>query len=352
MEKSFFFLFLMLIPLTLFGQTNDSDSDMLERQYHVDTMKNRALEAMSRGDFEEALTILDTAIALSPKDPLLRDLKASILELEIITAGSPELTGGETRKPEFYDPESIAGNEGDDSSVVVPDFEEELIAGRHFSDPVQFREAFSSTLALHLGESRPVYLENDGFYQHDEVEELSTNYGVFGDFQYFFKGIDRALGVNLRYYGNLLNPEEGNILVHQMDLGIVLRGFFLESPEARSTVGFRFGASLLYLNDYERSRFKPALANALGFGVYYNDAVLRLLFRKRPFFQRIVFDLGVDYYYLTQSEDSYMIRYNGALTFQVTPEFRVGPFIRSFNTAQDIQILSSWSTGMLLNYSL
>ena len=350
-------IFLMSIPFSLTAQTGDSPgADLLEREHHVESMKTRALDAMSRGNFEEALAILDAAIALVPLDPLLRDMKSSILELQMISDDASLQTGTvETDRPEFYNPDEYGdangtGTGNGDEAVETPDFEEELFSGKQFETPEDYRDSLLMALGVDFGRSRPVYLEGDTFYQHTSDAEQSDTYGLFGDFQYFFESVDRALGINLRYYGNILNPDDGDILLHQLDMGVMLRGFFQETIDNRSTLGLRFGVTLLMLNEYVQTKQQPTLANALTFGVYYSDALLRHIFRKSSFLRKLYLDMGMDYYYLTSTENSYMIRYNGGLSFQISPHVRLGATGRLVSTAQDIQVMTAWKTGLQLTY--
>lgn len=314
-------------------------------------MKTQVLDALSQGDFTEALEILDAAIVLVPQDSLLQDMRVSVRELQILSEKETVPTLLNTDQYVFYEPGSPGENPGDEAIIESPDFVEELVESRQITSFEEARDAFIVSIGGQWEESRSIYLEDDALYQHDSIGTMSPTPGLFGDLQYYLKSVDRALGVNARYYGNLYNPEYGDILFHQMDLGIMLRGFFLESEEARSSMGFRFGVSLLFLNEYKESVKDLVSANALTFGVFYSDALFRHIFRKSNFFRKLMFDIGMDYYYLTQSENSYMIRSNAVLAYQFSPGFRLGVSGRLVSTAQDIQVLSAWSMGLQLTYS-
>lgn len=349
--RYFFILFLLLCSTFLSAQVLDDSSDILERQYQVDAMKTRALDALSRGDFSEALELLDTAIALAPQDPLLQNMKVSARELQIISEDVTVPTVLDTDQPIFYTLSPRAVNPVDEDAIESPDFVEELVESRQLTSFEEYRDALTISIGGQWEESRSIYLEDDVLYQDDSIESVTQAFNLFGDLQYYFESVDRALGVNARYYGNIYNPEDGDILFHQMDLGIMMRGFFQESVDARSSLGFRFGVGLLFLNEYIDSEKDLVSANALTFGVFYSDAIFRHIFRKSDFFRKLMFDIGVDYYYLTQSEYSYMIRSNGVLAYQFSPGFRLGVSGRLVSTAQDIQVLSAWSMGLQLSYS-
>ncbi len=354
LKKGIFLLLPFLFSLSLQAQTSDSPAeDPLEKQFHIEVLKSQALDAMSRGDFELAISILDTAIVMTPDDVQLRDMRSALQEMRLVSSDEAlKEDTSDTASPEFYDPQALEDQaSAEEEAVEVPDFEEELFSGKQFEVPELYRDSLFAAVAAGYGMFKPIYLENDVFYQHTADEASHPAYTLFGDFQYYFEGVDRALGVGIRYYGNPLNPEDGEILKHQMDMAVQMRGFFQETTLTRSVLGFRFGVSLLLLDEYVRSRKQPALANALTFGVFYRDAVFRHLFRKSGFFRKLVFDLGVDYYYLTLTENSYMVRTMAAVSYEFAPHLYLGLSGRLLSTAQDIQVLSGWIGGVQLTYS-
>ena len=355
MKNGFLKILFFLLAFQLSAQTSENLSeDPLERQYHLDLLKTQALDAMSRGDLEQAVRILDSAIGMSPDNRQLLDMRSSLLELQLIGRENiPAEEETDTDKPEFYTSEENSPPASDEEeSVDAPDFEEEHFAGKQFETPSLYRDYLFLSAGTSLGYSLPVYLDNQQFYQHHSSDETSPFYSFFGDFQYYFEGVERALGINIRYYGNLINPNHTDILDHQVDLALQMRGFFRESVEARSVIGVRFGVSLLFMDEYVREESRPALANALTFGVFYHDAVFRHVFSGSDFFQKLVFDLGVNYYYLTLSENSSMIRYNGGISYEFFPDIHIGVVGRFASTDQDIQTLTSWDSGIQISYNL
>ncbi len=355
LKKGFLKILFLLLFFPLSAQISEGPADdPLERQYHLDLLKSQALDAMSRGDIEQAIRILDTAIAMAPANSQLLDMRSSLMELQLISREKlPPEDESDTDKPEFYNPEEPSPSvPEEEENLDAPDFEEEHFAGKQFETPALYRDYLSLSAGTALGYSLPVFLDNQEFYQHQSSDERSPFYSVFGDFQYYFQGVDRALGVNIRYYGNLVNPDRADLLDHQVDLALQMRGFFRESVEARSVIGVRFGVSLLFMDEYVREDPRPALANALTFGVFYHDALFRHIFSNSVFFQKLVFDAGVNYYYLTLTENSSMIRYNGGISYEFFPDVRIGVVSRFASTDQDIQSLTSWDTGLQITYNL
>ena len=180
MRTGLLLILLLLMPLlSLQAQQNGSGDDILERQFMLEDPEVPALDAMSRGEIAEALDILDTAIALSPDDTVLREMRLSLREMQMLKEDEPVSVDEDTSTPSFYDPP--AGREDEETEVETPDFAGELFAGAQFVNPYDNREAFIGVLGFHYGRSRPVYLEDDMFYPHGASAEDNPEYGLFGD---------------------------------------------------------------------------------------------------------------------------------------------------------------------------
>ena len=134
-------------------------------------------------------------------------------------------------------------------------------------------------------------------------------------------------------------------------MALVLRGFFLESPEARTVLGIRFGVGLMYLEEKKPSGAEPTLTNTLTIGIFYDDAPLRYFNRDSLFFQKILVQARLDYYYLTLLESSYMIRYSGKLSYRISNRLQVGCSVQILNTANELPQFSAWNAGFSLSYT-
>jgi len=345
------FLLIFLTVFTLSAQDPGQEgADLLDQQYRIDALKNQALDAVGRGAYAEALELLDVAIALDPDDPFLRELRQSVRELSIIAGPVSEVPGVDTTEPDFTELKEIYQETEEEPPVEKPDFAEELFAGKQFDSPEQYRDAFRTSLGFGWGNTSSVYLEDEQFNSETEDSPSHPFLGINGDLQYFLPAMDRVFGINFRYKGVLMNPDGTDMLLHQADMAFLFRGFFVETPRARTILGLRFGVSLLLLNKLEDEEREMTMPTALTFGLFYSDPILRYIFKNSRFAEKLIMDLSLDFYYMTLMETTNLIEYSFGLNYQISKRFRLGVQSQLFNTSNTFQSLSTWDVGMKLTY--
>jgi len=324
------------------------ESDLLEQQNRKDTLKNLALESISQGKFREALTYLDSAIALAPSEKELQDLRQSVQDILILSEGKTGTGDAVVSDPDFsqlYKPEENS------DKVISPDFARELLTESQKEDPTVNRNHFSLSVGVRSGLTQPVRIFGDVILPQNESTPVHPFSRLSGEAQYFFDESKRRFGVAARYKGTISNQDNIDMLVQQFDVTMHYRSFFAETMESRLILGVKAGIGYLFLNETDKvGKISYISHSTILTGLYFEDAIFRYLFKKHPFFNKILLDMNFDFYFLSTLDNMSMAQFSIGGGYRFSPHFSFHIFNELFNSTNDFQNSNSWEVGARLKY--
>jgi hypothetical protein len=324
-----------------------NETDILEQEYRKGRLVDLALSDISKGNYKGALTYLDAAIALSPQETTLYELRLSVLDIVILTEGGDTGSDIDPEDPnftEFYHP--------DDEEIITPDFARELLSESQREDPRINRNAFSLTLGGSYGLTQPVYLENNLVLSGDITTPIHPFYRLSVGTRYFFNESVRQFGIAARYKGVFNKEDQTDMLEHQFDFTFHYRGFFAETLESRMILGAKIGVGYLFLKEMENGEIRPLEShNSLIAGFYFEDALLRYLFKEQKLFKKIVMEFDFDFIFFSSFNEVSMVQFLMGMGYQFNEDWSLGIFNEIFNSPVNIQETNSWEAGMKLKYT-
>jgi len=295
------------------------------------------------------LTYLDSAIALAPYETELQELRQSLLDIVVLTEGNAS-TGDaavkDTDFTEFYKPAE------DSDKVISPDFAQELLTESQKEDPSINRNHLSLALGVSSGLTQPVQIYGDVILPQDETFPVHPFSRVSGEMQYFLNETERRFGAAVRYKGTVSNQDAIDMLIHQFDVTLHYRGFFAETMENRLILGAKGGLGFLFLNETDKDgRLRQVSHSCIVTGIYFEDALLRYVFKKSPLFNRIILDMNFDFYYLSSLSNMSMAQFSIGGGYRFNPNLSFHVYNEVFNSTNDFQNSNSWEAGARLKYS-
>lgn len=339
------FLIMLLPVLSLSAQSTPSaDLDFLDQEHRKESLREMALEELAEGEYNMALDHLNAAIALSPADRELQDLKKSIEDLLIM-----EEEHGEIGEINPEDPDFSNFKKPDEEEIISPDFAQELLSDAQRSDPSVKRNAFSLEIGNAYGKTQPIYLTDTRVLQ--DVDELPTNpfYRITADMQAFFIKNKRNIGMGIRYKDVPYNQNDVDMLDRMFDMTIHFRGFFAETMESRLILGARAGVGFMGIKeDSDEDEVADGdITTPMIYvgGVYFSDALFRYLFKDSEFFKRLVIEMVFDFIFVASLDDVSLSEYSISAGYQFTDHFSASLFSEAFNTTTSLQNTSSWEIG-------
>jgi hypothetical protein len=292
---------------------------------------------------------LDAAIALAPNERSLQELRQSVFEIILLDEGQDTGSDIDPETPnftDFYIPE--------EQEIISPDFARELLSEAQRENPGLYRRSFAFTLGGSYGLTQPVYVEN-GLVLTGEVSSPEHPFSrIFAETEYFFNESERKFGVAARYRGAVHNDDNIDLLDHQFDMTLHIRGYFAETMENRLILGAKMGIGYLFLHEdstQQDGRGDLEISSAFVAGVYFEDALLRYLFKNQALFKKLLVDLNFDFFFLSELSDVSMAQYSIGAGYQFTENWKLGIFNEVSNGTSNIQETNSWEAGMKLKYS-
>ncbi len=269
-----------------------ADEDLLisEMREKLDVLLEQSLSAAEKGEWDKALEILDEAEALEVPDPRIASYRRSVLELKALDTAQDSWAAGEPADVVPADPEDEEPiDEGTPKFVIDRgDKDQER-------NPSAFRDRFRTGVSFKLLAVNPE--ESSGHNVWGSGDEFLYA-SIRADALYWLPFLGRSLGFNLRYNGYSWPPGDPTLLFNAFDVGLNIRGFFLEIPTSRLEVGIDFGVSMNSLNTIGAGVARQA---ALYLGLWVSDPVFYHLFGLDTF-ENLLFSAGLRIYSSTADE--------------------------------------------------
>jgi hypothetical protein len=347
-KKTFAFLVLIVLGGASLYAQQLNEPDFLEQEYLKESLRAQALDDFAAGKYREALSHLDAALALDPEDRDLSDLRESLLDIIILEEGRSleEQTEENTEEPGFSE-----FNREDEDVVISPDFASDLLTEAQSAHPERTRPAFYATLGASMGNTKPIRFDANDNFTSDEATPTHPFGRIHSEFSYFFNRGQRNIGFSTRYKAVAFNEDDVDALEHQVDFTLNLQAYFSETMENRLILGARagFGLVLVRQDDDDGGR---GLDNANVFiaGFYLEDALFRYMFKESSLFKRVIFNLGFDFYFVSDSEYTELTEYNFGLGYRFDDHWTLSFFTEALNTSSSLEGSDSFEAGLKLRY--
>ena len=344
MKKTVLILFLFCLGgISVFAQLMN-EPDFLEQEYLKESLRAQALDEIAEGEYREALSHLDAAIALDRSDRDLSDLRESLLDIII-------LEEGRSLEESTVEPDFSEFNREDEDVVISPDFASDLLTEAQSAHPERTRPAFYVTLGSSMGNTQPISYNSNSEFTADESTPDHPFGKISTEFSYFFNRGRRNIGLSTRYKGVVYNSDNVDILEHQIDFTLNLQGYFSETMENRMILGARagFGLALVKQEDDEGNEDLQT-PNVLIAGFYMEDALFRYMFKKSHLFKKIILDLGFDFYFVPDSEYVDLVEFSFGVGYKFNEHWKLSFFTEALNTSSSLEGADSFEAGLKLRY--
>ncbi|MBN2659537.1 MAG: tetratricopeptide repeat protein [Spirochaetales bacterium] len=284
-----FLVFLISSHLCLSAQNGSAVSDE-----ELEAQINLALDYFGQGNYEKAISLLETVLSLAPDNERASDLLLSLRELyrmekEIGRNGDQAQEPFTAERPDFSINTPEAGEDvpPEDDELEKPDFsihdEEDLIQPEETRSRFEFGLFPGFIYPWDIGESGEV-LPSSGSYSGS----------FFSDINYYFKSWNRIIGVSGGYSLLLFNSDQsdfGDTMLHIVDVLFTFRTFFKEEVDSKTVLKIGAGYRGYFAGAYDFYTLGKGWLNGFNMGVNLEGPLL-YLFRSRESLKRFI--LGID----------------------------------------------------------
>jgi len=347
-KKGFILLLFFTSLFSLYSQNNlPAPEDELEAQI------NLALDYFGQGDYERAIAILETVLAIEPGNKRAADLLSSIKELYRMEQEMDEengVYGDEDFTPERPDfgldtpgEESENGPEGEEE-LNKPDFsvhdEEDMLRPEETRSRFELSVSPGLVFEWDIGEGGEV-LPPEGDYSGNVSAEVD----------FFFKKWNRIFGVSGGYSLFLITLEEGDFgenRLHNFDILFNFRTFFKEEVDSRTIFKFGVGYRGYLAGGYTFNTLQRRWLNGFNMAVNLEGPILYLFLNKEPLKRFIMgIDMNLLFFPQVSTLNLFDFKLEAKLQFD---HFAAGFHFGAYSIITPEESKYIWMTG--LNFSL
>ncbi len=341
-------IFLSALILFLFAQGLFSQSDSSMREGEVEIHINQALDLFSRGEYIQAIAILNNVLLLDPGNQRAADLKESIEELynmELYAEEEDSEQSYYSERPDFSIKDTDELEKPEEEELEKPDFsvrseEDQIIHPEDTRTHFELSLYPSLVLPWDIGEDSVVFPDESGY---------SASFNVKADI--FLKPWNRSFGIAGAYSLFLLDPAQGGFASNKLnvvDVMFTFRTFFSEEIDSKIVFKLGMGYRGYYSNGYDFYSVERDYLNGFNMGVNL-EAPVFYLFWDREFLKRIILNLDMNLLFFPElsSLNLFDFKMNTEIRFN---HFSTGIHFGAYSVITTDSIQYMWMTGVNFNF--